>query len=311
LFGVSFIFGAAKTTNLQSIVSSLQSGQVDPLLFLVGSALLLTGFGFKVAAAPFHGWTPDVYQGSPSPVSAFMSVGAKTAGFAALIRVFSMVFPALAETLTPVFWVIAALTMFVGNIGAIAQTNLKRLLAYSSIAHAGYILMAFVPFGSTTTRVNSVAAALLYLAVYALTSLGAWAVLISMENPDGTGTEINDMAGLGKKSPLAAAAMTVFMLSFTGIPLTMGFWGKFYLFRTAIEGGFITLAIIGLVTSLVSAYYYLRVVVKMYFQEGQPAFHWDFWVSAVTIITALVLVVFSFLPGNIFDFVLRSFLTGT
>jgi NADH-quinone oxidoreductase subunit N len=311
LFGTSLVFGATATTNLSQIVSAINNGPFNSLLFLIGSALLLVGFGFKVAAVPFHSWTPDVYQGAPSPVSAFMSVGAKAAGFAALIRVFSMVFPSLAQPLTPIFWVIAALTMTVGNVGAIVQTNLKRMLAYSSIAHAGYILMAFVPFGSIATRVNSIASTLFYLMVYALTSLGAWAVLISLEGEEGKGTEINDLAGLGRKSPLTAAAMTVFMLSFTGIPLTLGFWGKFYLFRTAIEGGFVSLAVIGLLTSLVSAFYYLRVVVKMYFHEGQPEFHWNFWVSAVTFFTALVLVIFSFIPGSLFELALRSFLTGT
>lgn len=290
---------------------SIASGEANTFLLLSGSALLLSGFGFKVAAVPFHSWTPDVYQGAPSPVSAFMSVGAKAAGFAALIRVFSLIFPSLAIELTPVFWVLAALTMFVGNVVAIAQTNLKRMLAYSSIAHAGYLLMAFVPFGNSATRANSIAAALFYLMVYALASMGAWAVLISTEGENGKGTEIQDLSGLGKKSPLSAAAMTVFMLSFTGIPLTLGFWGKFYLFRTAIEGGFISLAVIGLITSIASAFYYLRVVVKIYFTEGQPEFHWNFWTSAVAMTTALLLVVLSFIPGSLFEFALRSFLTGT
>ncbi|MCX6055534.1 MAG: NADH-quinone oxidoreductase subunit N [Chloroflexi bacterium] len=311
LFGTSLVFGATGTTNLTQITMSIASGEANTFLLLSGSALLLSGFGFKVAAVPFHSWTPDVYQGAPSPVSAFMSVGAKAAGFAALIRVFSLIFPSLAIELTPVFWVLAALTMFVGNVVAIAQTNLKRMLAYSSIAHAGYLLMAFVPFGNSATRANSIAAALFYLMVYALASMGAWAVLISTEGENGKGTEIQDLSGLGKKSPLSAAAMTVFMLSFTGIPLTLGFWGKFYLFRTAIEGGFISLAVIGLITSIASAFYYLRVVVKIYFTEGQPEFHWNFWTSAVAMTTALLLVVLSFIPGSLFEFALRSFLTGT
>ncbi|KAF0110033.1 MAG: NADH-quinone oxidoreductase subunit N [Chloroflexi bacterium] len=311
LFGTSLVFGAARTTNLTDILAIVSSGEADTMLLLIGSALMLAGFGFKIAAVPFHSWTPDVYQGAPSPVAAFMSVGAKAAGFAALIRVFSMIFPSLAAELTPIFWALAALTMVVGNVVAIAQTNLKRMLAYSSIAHAGYLLMAFVPFGDAVTRSNSVASALFYLTVYALASLGAWAVLIGMEGEDNQGTEISDLAGLGKTSPLSAAAMTVFMLSFTGIPLTLGFWGKFYLFRTAIEGGFVTLAVIGLITSLASAFYYLRVVVKMYFQEGQPEFHWNFWTSSVAIFTALALVVFSFMPGSLFDLALRSMLTGS
>jgi NADH-quinone oxidoreductase subunit N len=310
VFGTAMLFGSARSTNLTEIIAAVKGGTANTTFLLIGSGLLLAGFCFKIAVVPFHSWTPDVYHGSPSPVSAFMSVGAKAAGFAALIRVFSMIFPSLSTQLTPVFWVLAALTMLVGNVVAIAQTNLKRMLAYSSIAHAGYLLMAFVPFGNPATRANSVASALLYLSIYAVASLGAWAVLISLEGQDGKGTEINDLAGLGKRSPLIAAAMTVFMLSFTGIPLTLGFWGKFYLFRTAIQGGFISLAVIGLITSLASAFYYLRVVVKMYFTEGQPDFHWNFWTSSVAFFCALVLVVLSFIPGDLFTLAVKAVLTG-
>lgn len=311
LFGAAFLFGATATTNLTGIVASVKAGTANHTFLLIGSGLLLAGFGFKVAVVPFHSWTPDVYHGAPAPVSAFMSVGAKAAGFAALIRVFSLVFPSLASQYTPIFWGLAALTMLVGNVVAVAQTNLKRMLAYSSIAHAGYILMAFVPFGDTVIRANSIASALFYLMVYALGSLGAWAVVIGMEKEDNKGTEINDLAGLGKRSPLTAAAMTVFMLSFTGIPLTLGFWGKFYLFRTAIEGGFVSLAVIGLLTSLVSAFYYLRVVVKMYFAEGSSDFHWNFWTSCVAIFSALAIVVLSFIPGSLFDLAVNALLTGS
>jgi NADH-quinone oxidoreductase subunit N len=306
LFGIAMVYGATTTTNLLQIAGMVSTGAYLPVLLLIGSVLILISFGFKVAAVPFHSWTPDVYQGSPAPVAAFMSVGAKAAGFAALLRVFSLIFPSLASSLTPVFWIIAALTMIVGNVVAIAQTNLKRMLAYSSIAHAGYILMAFVPFGDAATRQNSIAAALFYLLAYALASLGAWAVLIGLEGDKYAGNDLNDLAGLGKKSPLSAIAMTVFMLSFTGIPLTLGFWGKFYLFRTAIEGGFIGLAVIGLLTSLVSAFYYLRVVVKMYFTEGEASFHWNYWTSAVAIFAALAILVFSFVPGWFFDLAAKA-----
>ncbi|MRR29548.1 NADH-quinone oxidoreductase subunit N [bacterium] len=310
LFGAAFLFGATATTNLNGIITAVQDGSANNTFLMIGSGLLLAGFAFKVAVVPFHSWTPDVYHGAPAPVSAFMSVGAKAAGFAALIRVFSLIFPSLAEQYMPVFWGLAALTMLVGNVVAVAQTNLKRMLAYSSIAHAGYILMAFVPFGDAAIRANSIASALFYLMVYALGSLGAWAVVIGLEKEDNVGTEISDLAGLGKRSPLTAAAMTVFMLSFTGIPLTLGFWGKFYLFRTAIEGGFVSLAVIGLLTSLVSAFYYLRVVVKMYFNEGSSDFHWNFWTAAVAIFCALALVVLSFIPGSLFDLAVKALLTG-
>ncbi len=186
---------------------------------------------------PFHMWTPDVYQGAPTPVTAFMSVGAKAAGFAALLRIFILAFPALSEDLTPVVWSLAALTMIVGNLIAISQTNIKRMLAYSSIAHAGYILMAFAAFGNPLVRADAVASALFYLVAYAVTSFGAWSVVIALEKADGGGLEINDYAGLGRRNPLLAAAMTVFMLSFTGMPPTLGLVGKFFLFRTTIEAG--------------------------------------------------------------------------
>lgn len=310
LFGIALVYGATTTTNLGQIAAMVSTDAYLPFLLLIGSVLILISFGFKVAAVPFHSWTPDVYQGSPAPVAAFMSVGAKAAGFAALLRVFSLIFPSLSSSLTPVFWVIAALTMIVGNVVAIAQTNLKRMLAYSSIAHAGYILMAFVPFGDAATRQNSIAAALFYLLAYALASLGAWAVLIGLEGDKYSGNDLNDLAGLGKKSPISAIAMTIFMLSFTGIPLTLGFWGKFYLFRTAIEGGFIGLAVIGLLTSLISAFYYLRVVVKMYFTEGEAGFHWNYWTSAVAIFAALAILVFSFVPGWFFDLAAKATFIG-
>lgn len=310
LFGIAMVYGATTSTNLSVIVATVEAGTYNPTLMIVGSVLLLIGLGFKVAAVPFQSWTPDVYQGAPSPVSAFMSVGVKAAGFAALLRVFSLIFNQLSGTLTPVFWVIVALTMIVGNFVAVAQTNLKRMLAYSSIAHAGYLLMAFVPFGDAAARQNSIAAALFYLLAYGLASLGAWAVLIGLEGEKYSGNTLDDLAGLGKKSPLTAALMTVFMLSFTGIPLTLGFWGKFYLFRTAIEGGFIGLVVIGLLTSLVSAFYYLRVVVKMYFTDGDAAFHWNYWVSAVALFCGLAVLIFSFVPGWFFELVAKAMMSG-
>lgn len=302
LFGTAFVYGATGTTNLYAIMQAVNAAAVNYTFLLIGSAFLLVGFGFKVAATPFHWWTPDVYHGAASPVTAFMAVGAKAAGFAALIRVFSLDFTVFSEELSPIFWILAVLTMIVGNITALAQTNLKRMLAYSSIAHAGYILMAFVAFGNDIVRTNSVASALFYLAAYAVTSLGAWAVLIAVEKEDGTGNEINDLAGLGKSAPLLAAAMTIFMFSFTGLPLTLGFWGKFYLFRTAIEGGNIALAIIGLLTSLVSAYYYLRVTVKMYFQEGEVKVSKRGWSYIIAIIAALVVIGLAFVPELLFRF---------
>ncbi|HEX9014290.1 MAG TPA: NADH-quinone oxidoreductase subunit N, partial [Anaerolineaceae bacterium] len=227
LYGVAMVYGATAHTGLKDVVAAINAGTANLPLLIAGGGLMLTGFGFKVAAVPFHMWTPDVYQGAPSSVTGFMSVGAKIGGFAALLRIFIIAFPTQAATLAPAAWVIAALTMIVGNVVAISQTNIKRLLAYSSIANAGYILMAFVSFGRADVAGDAVASALFYLAAYALTSFAAWAVVIALENAEGRGLAIDDYAGLGRKYPLLSAVMLVAMLSFTGIPPTVGFWGKF------------------------------------------------------------------------------------
>ena len=299
VYGTALVFGATGSTNLSAIVASASPG-TGSLLLTIGAALILIGFGFKVAAVPFHLWTPDVYQGAPTAVTAFMSSGAKIAGFAALLRVFATAFPTLAGDMTDILWALAALTMIVGNFIAVSQTNIKRLLAYSSIAHAGYILMAFVPYGNTAVREVSIAAGLFYLVSYAVTNFGAWGVVIALEKAENKGLEIADYAGLGRRHPVLAAAMTVFMLSLIGFPPTLGMVGKFYLFRSVIAGGYTWLAIIGVLTSLVSAYYYLRVVVTMYMKDGDPVIERETWLTLTTGATALVTVVVSLLPQSLF-----------
>jgi NADH-quinone oxidoreductase subunit N len=302
VYGITLIYGATGSTSLSGIMAALSAGPLGTsgLLLTIGAALVLVGFGFKVAAVPFHMWTPDVYQGAPTPVTAFMAVGAKAAGFAALLRIFASALPSLGADLTPVLWGLAAVTMFTGNVIAIAQTNIKRMLAYSSIAHAGYILMALVAFGNPAVAADSVASALFYLLAYALTSFGSWAVVISLERPDAKGLEIADFAGLGRKRPFMATAMTIFMLSLTGMPPTLGLVGKFFLFRTAIEGGFIWLAVIGVLTSLISAYYYLRVVVVMWMREGDPQSEREPWLDLTWIVSALATVLLSLFPAALF-----------
>jgi NADH-quinone oxidoreductase subunit N len=299
VYGIALVFGATGTTSLSGIVGAA-STSTPGLVLTIGAALILVGFGFKVAAVPFHMWTPDVYQGSPSAVTAFMSAGAKIAGFAALLRVFATAFPSLAPDMTTVLWAMAAATMILGNVVAIAQTNIKRLLAYSSIAHAGYILMAFVPFGNKDVLPVSVAAGLFYLVSYAVTNFGAWGVVIALEKKEGKGLEIADYAGLGRKHPLLAACMAIFMLSLIGLPPTLGLIGKIYLFRAVINGGFYGLAVIGVLTSLVSAYYYLRVVVVMYMREGDPSMISEPWLNFTTALTAVVTVAVSLYPGPLF-----------
>ena len=310
VYGVALVFGATGTTALAGIQAATQSGSADLTLLAVGAGLILVGLGFKVAAVPFHMWTPDVYQGAPSAVTAFMAVGAKAGGFAALLRVFIVAFTVLAVDFTSILWVLAALTMFLGNIVAISQGNIKRMLAYSSIAHAGYILMAFVPYGQTQVAGNAVAAALFYLLAYALTSFAAWAVVISLEKAEGRGLAISDYAGMGRKYPLQAAVMAVAMLSFTGVPPTLGFVGKFYLFSTVIEGGFIGLAVIGVLTSLISAYYYLRVVVVMYMQDGEPEVRRDRWVTLTAAVAATAVVLLSIFSVPLFNWVSQATLMG-
>jgi len=300
VYGTVLVFGATGSTNLAAIVAAASDGTANLFLLSIGAAGILVGLGFKVAVVPFHMWTPDVYQGAPSAVTAFMSSGAKIAGFAALLRVFATAFPSIAADMTGIFWALAALTMILGNVIAIAQTNIKRLLAYSSIAHAGYILMAFVPYGNPDVAPISIAAGLFYLVAYALTNFGAWGVVIALEKETGKGLDLNDYAGLARKHPVHAAAMAVFMLSLIGLPPTLGLVGKFYLFRAVIAGGFTGLAIIGVLTSLISAYYYLRVVVIMYMRDGDPETEREPFLDLTTIATAVATVVISLVPQFLF-----------
>jgi NADH-quinone oxidoreductase subunit N len=301
LLGIAFIYGATGRTGLEKIVEVINLGVADTGLLVVGAALVLIGLGFKVAAVPFHMWTPDVYQGAPSTVTAFMALGAKAAGFAALLRIFVTTFPSLGIDITPILWAIAALTMILGNYVAIAQRNIKRMLAYSSIAHAGYILMALVPYAQGEIAPGAVAAALFYLMAYAFTNFGAWAVVIALEKREGRGLELEDYAGLGSKYPLLAAGMTIFMLSFIGVPPTLGFVGKFFIFRTVLGGGFTGLALIGLLTSLVSAYYYLRVVVYMYMRAGEPEVRRESWLYLTVVVTAVCVVVLSIISAPLLN----------
>ncbi len=306
LYGTALVYGSTGYTDLKDIIMVVANGKHIPMLFAAGSGLILVGFGFKTAIVPFHMWTPDVYQGAPSPVTGFMSVGAKAAGFAALIRVFTLAFPSLAGQLVPILAVLAALTMIVGNIGAVNQKNIKRMLAYSSIAHAGYLLMAFTGYNQSSAGANSIASILFYLFTYAITSLGAWGVVTLVEKADAGGLNIADYAGLGKKKPLLAAAMAVFMLSFTGMPPMLGFWGKLYLFRTAIESGYLWLAIVGLLTSLVSGWYYLRVIVMMFMKEGDPEVRESRWGTLVPYIAAVGLIILGLIPGWLYSWVIQA-----
>jgi NADH-quinone oxidoreductase subunit N len=310
LYGVAMVYGATRSTNLVEIAAQVRAGSsLNPLL-TAGAALMVVGFGFKVAVVPFHIWTPDVYEGAPTSVTAFMSVGAKAAGFAAFLRVFAMALPGLGEESARVVAILAALTLVVGNFVAVVQKNLKRLLAYSSIAHAGYIMVgmaaAIHPLNETN-RADAVAAVLFYTLAYTVTNLGAFAVMMAFRREGDEVLELDDYAGLGLKYPALGAAMTLFMVSLAGLPPTVGFIGKFYLFRSALSAGFTGLVIVGVLTSVVSVYYYLAVIVRMYMvapgaeeeARGPATASSNGHLNLALGLTALATLVLGILPGTI------------
>lgn len=291
LFGVALIYGATASTALPAVLEGLQSGQA---LGAAGVAMLLVGFAFKVAAVPFHMWTPDVYEGAPTVVTAFMSVGAKVGGFAAMMRVFVTALPELGTSWVPAVAVIAALTMIIGNVVAVAQQNVKRMLAYSSIAHAGYILIAVA---AAVDSPDAIPAGLFYMLAYLFTNLGAFAVVIAVERRQGEGLQLDDYKGLARRSPLLALALAYFMLSLTGIPPTGGFTGKFYLFSAAIEADLLWLALVGVVTSVISGYFYLRLVYLSFMFDGEGEVAAPPALNLVLGLTVLATLVLGLIPG--------------
>ncbi|MFN2148662.1 MAG: NADH-quinone oxidoreductase subunit N [Anaerolineales bacterium] len=306
VYGIAMIFGTTGTTQLSGIMAALQGMETVPTLFLIGAGLILVGLGFKIAAVPFHMWTPDVYQGAPSSVTSFMSVGAKAGGFAALLRILMAAFPQASSAWVPVTAWLSALTMIWGNIAAIAQNNIKRMLAYSSIAHAGYILMAVPAIANPAIAGEAINSALFYLAAYAITNLGTWGVVLALEKADGSGLEINDYSGLARRKPALALAMALFMLSLTGVPPSIGFVGKFFLFRAVVDAGIVWLAIVGVLTSVISAYFYLRIIVMMYMAEGEVETVGDRALNSTIGLTALATLFFGVLPGPLLALVAQS-----
>ncbi len=258
LYGIALIFGATGTTAIYDIAAKLGSSQM-PLLAVIGLGMILIGLGFKVSAVPFQVWTPDVYEGAPSPVVALMSTAPKAAAFAVLLRILYGALPTLHAHWVPIVWWLAVLSMTVGNLGALRQKNVKRLLAYSSIAHAGYILVAF-----TALSADGIAAASFYTVSYAAMNVGVFAVVSHVGGFDDRLTLIEDYRGLAWRSPLLGGAMAFFLISLIGIPFTGGFFGKFYVFSAALHSGFIWLAVIGLANSGIAAFYYLRVATAIY-----------------------------------------------
>jgi len=261
LYGMSLMYGLSGTTNLRTMATLFSGQERDPRLVLA-VILVVAGVGFKIAAVPFHMWAPDVYEGAPTPVTAFLSVGSKAASFAMLLRIFMEGLPSMSGAWRLLFYVVSILTMTVGNVAAVTQSNVKRMLAYSSIAHAGYVLIGIV---AGTTR--GVTAMLVYLLIYSFMQLGAFAVVVLLRRHDIVGDELKDFSGLAFRSPFAAFAMLLFMLSLGGIPPTAGFMGKFWLFGAAIDAHYYWLAVIGVLNSAISLYYYVRIVVFMYVKK--------------------------------------------
>ncbi|MBI3814577.1 MAG: NADH-quinone oxidoreductase subunit N [Nitrospinae bacterium] len=263
LYGMALLYGATGTTNLKGIADFISESSFGSPILIMGMVLLVIGFGFKIASVPFHMWTPDVYEGAPSPITAFMSAGPKAAAFAAFARVFFEALPTLQGVWIDLIWILAALTMTVGNVIALVQDNVKRMLAYSSIAHAGYILVAFV-----STNELGIAGILYYMLAYTFMNIGAFGIITVVGGKGEERVNIKDYTGLASRHPLAAAAMSLFLFSLAGIPPTAGFMGKFYIFSAAIKSGYIGLAIIGVINSVISVYYYLRITIAMYMQES-------------------------------------------
>jgi NADH-quinone oxidoreductase subunit N len=310
LYGIALMYGVTGSTNLVSLATA-----PDGTLLRLGLTLILVGLGFKVAAAPFQIWTPDVYEGAPTPVTALFSAGPKAATFALLLRIFSTVHAAT-SFLFWAFWVLAVLTMFVGNLGALVQNNVKRMLAYSSIAHAGYVLVAFAAVTFVRPEPELVAAAyaavLFYLASYALVSIGAFTVVSEIGGTGERYLTYDDYAGLGTRQPFAAAALSLFLLSFLGLPITAGFFGKLYIFTAAIKSNLVWLAVIMALTSIVGAYYYFRLIVVMYMREYKGTLPADAskglspTAAMVVTVAALITLYLGLAPNHILGIVLTQ-----
>ena len=267
LYGVAFIYGSTGTVNLSAVHAALTGPNApSPVFTGVAAALMFVGLGFKVSASPFQVWAPDVYQGAPTPVTAFLSAGPKAAAFAIFFRIFMTAFAPIANGWEPLVWISALLSMTIGNFAALMQANVKRLLAYSSIAHAGYVMVALTARSDVGT-----AAAMFYLAAYAFMNIGAFAVVSHLSGKGEKYQNVDDFAGLGQKQPVTAAMLSIFLLSLIGVPLTGGFFGKFYIFKAALESHLVWLTVLGLLNSAVAAYYYLRLLVVMYMREPSDA----------------------------------------
>ena len=306
MYGIALAYGYAGSFELAEIDAAVTTRTGSENLLLAAVALMAVGLLFKISTVPFHAWTPDVYQGAPTPVTAFMAAGTKAAAFVAMMRVFFVAFGGASWDWRPIIWAIALITMLLGSLVAIAQTDVKRMLAYSSVAHAGFLLVAFAgAYVSTTGRITSVSSVLFYLAVYGIASIGAFAIVMLIRDAGGEATHLSRWAGLGKVSPLLAGSFALFMLSFAGIPLTAGFIGKWSIFSAAWSGGYWALVVAGVVISGIAAYFYVRVIVLMFFTDpvgdGPTVAVPSALTTVVIAAAALATVVLGVVPGPVLD----------
>jgi NADH-quinone oxidoreductase subunit N len=318
LYGISLLYGATGSTRLPAIAAAIAGRSLDDPLLLFATILLAVGFSFKLAVVPFHMWTPDVYQGAPTSVTAFMAVASKAASFGAFLRVFVEGLGGLKANWSAIFLLLCVATLVLGNIVALVQTNIKRMLAYSSIAHAGYALIGVVAAGrvsGSTGGVNGIASVMLYITLYAFMTFGAFAIVAMLRKGGLEGEEIEDFTGLSKRHPLAALLMMIFMVSLAGIPPTAGFIGKFYVFMAAVEAGMAWLAVVALIFAAISAYYYLRLVMVMYMREPgevtatSPRLVMSPTLSIVLACAVAGVVLFGFYPNPLVNLAAQAVLT--
>lgn len=296
VYGIAFLYGATKSTEIFSVMDALQSGSVPEILVISGLGMLIIGFGFKIAVVPFHMWTPDVYQGSPTPITAFFSVCPKAAGFIVLLRLFGPYFRRITDSqnIFVVLWLVSVLTMVAGNLLALRQKNIKRILAYSSIAHAGYILIAVLA--------RSHYSLVFYLTVYLFMNIGAFSAVIALGKKGKEHLNLEDYAGIGFRYPWIGATLSIFLLSLAGFPPTGGFLAKFYVFSEAVQQGLVPLVIIGVLASLISVFYYLRIIVYMYMREPLTTF--EIYANNPSLLLALFICLYGVIqlgiyPGNV------------
>ena len=308
LYGVSFVFGTAGTVNLLDLMEVSSSLVQTNKLFLFGFAFIIIGFCFKVSIAPFHAWTPDVYQGAPTPLTAFMATAVKTVSFAAFLRVIATKSLIGSQNLFEVLQWLAVITMTVGNVAAIVQTNLKRTLAYSSISHSGYILIGVISAGISQNSAFSAASVIFYLIGYGLMTLGSFAVISMIEKNENTVIQTDNLAGFAKNRPLLALCLSIFLFSLAGLPPTLGFFGKLYLFSSAVNEGLIWLALWGVINSVISAFYYLRPIVMMYMREGDCDIADDhsYATIVVTVLAAALILILGIASGPLFQMIEKS-----